>query len=323
MDDPDQEYEQGWRRRHFAYSPENVDVLRRRLALARDFNSVTIKELVIDLKLSASESKMSRFLGGSGSLSESDYNSLRDYLMDKGLWQKAFSDKDIRATKNSLFYAMCSFYEVENEAIEDMRKRALGVYRLYRPSILMPGYFVVGAMRIHDDKGSGALIVRAKHRYIEETTDFYKEPERSHTAQRLAPDRHDERFFGYLLRRTHIYFMELTDERSDNVQSIVCPISVRSGDALLSMQGIETGFYSGQLYVAPIFIERVEVPKEEIAEHQEKIDDEYYEKLSEECNIYENIPRRVSVTLQQTMLGLRGLEMIGGGIKGFGQPSGG
>lgn len=236
----------------------DLDDLLRNYAEHQDYVRCRIRTLRSELKLAALESKMllkdaklsvsldafNHFMGGNSRLGEEDYVRLVRHLWDNkwfsGLYQKQGAAKG----DDAFFHALSNFLNVGAQTIQDLAREAPGIYRVWRPSMHVPGQFVRGKMTITLKAETAALHVRETHVYKGE--------------EHAAPQ--TEIFEGCLVKKSGFLIVVSRQAGSHGGPPRITMLhhTVPNNEGVLgAMQGVVTGTYGATLFSAPVYIERV------------------------------------------------------------------
>lgn len=188
--------------------------------------------------------------------------------------------RDIDRIADHYFHSAVEFLEIPKISVRNLRERAPGVYRVYRPIITHQGQYVVGLAVVTADKRTGAVKYRETNRIKAKEGRQAKEVE----------------FEGYLLRKSNLVHISGSDtSRTATFFTMVSNCEIMDGKFNVMFGGFLDTLGS-QVYTGRIFFERVAdaMTSEEIDEQRAELD----------CFPRDRLPRSIQHFFnQQTDLG--------------------
>src|SRR5574338_429895 len=158
-----------------------------------------------------------------------------------GLYRKQGAAKG----DDAFFHALAKFLNMGAQTIQHLARQAPGTYRVWRPSMHVPGQYVRGKMTITLRAETAALLVREIHVYKGE--------------EHASPQ--TEIFDGCLVRKSGFLIVVSRQAGSHGgspPRVTMLHHTVPNSEGVLgAMQGVVTGTYGATLFSAPIYIERV------------------------------------------------------------------
>lgn len=229
------------------YSAENQERVRCRIRELRSglkIEALESKMLLKGAKLSVSLDAFNHFIGGNSRLGREDYAKLVQHLWDKKWFSGLYQKECAAQGDDALFYTLSNFLNTGAQTIQKLSRQAPGTYRVWRPSMHVPGHYVRGKMTIVLKAGAAALHVRETHIYKGE--------------EHAAPQK--EVFEGYLVKKSSFLMVVARQAGTQGGPPRVTMLHhtvANSEGKLGAMQGVVTGSYGATLFSAPVYIERV------------------------------------------------------------------
>ncbi len=151
---------------------------------------------------------------------------------------------------------------------ENIRKRARGLFRVYHPSLILKGRYVVGAAQLTSKPDSDAVSITEYFRY--------RPDEKTKFSFRSI----DESYEGYLFRKSKKYFSLLRDRERSHMRMEMFPDTFGIDRDIKMMRGAVMSISENRGFYAPIYYEKVDLkPNEKEAA--------LFNRLREESNIYQ------------------------------------
>lgn len=253
-----------------AFTDKNVSILIEKIKELRDNNTLTYAKLWHGAGIQKSPSALSRWLNGEAtweSIGKTGHEALVRYLIDKKYWYSNQWEDSARAIPDMLFHAVTTYRGIGHATKENIRKRARGVFRVYHPSLILKGRYVVGAARLSAKPDSDAVRVEEYLRY---------QPEEECRFQFNAID---EAYEGYLFRKSKKYFSLMRDRERSHMRMEMFPDVFGIGREIRMMRGAVMSISENRGFYAPIYYEK-------IAPKTGEKEDDLFARVKGEANIY-------------------------------------
>jgi len=142
---------------------------------------------------------------------------------------------------DSLHDALLSFLSVGLHTVANLKRRAPGLYIVWRPSSSFPGMFWRGVMEVSVASKTQAIKVVEQYRYA---------GDEQRTPRSIQ-------FEGYLIRKSQLYTILARNEALSNLQTIHLPTVTIFNERVTTMAGVVTDMTTARLYTTCIYYERV------------------------------------------------------------------
>lgn len=173
-------------------------------------------------------------------LNHEQYRKLVNYLIKEGLWQTSEFGKLTNMVEHSLYYSLLEFLDIRSITENNMKERAPGLYKMYRPSLLIPDRYVVGALYIWVDKVSKSLRTYELQKF---------------TGKDGSPPK-IEQYHGYLVRKSKKYVILARDNTMSSLQVTFMPDFLREEKEITVFIGVTMGLLGAKTYTARFYAER-------------------------------------------------------------------
>lgn len=204
--------------------------------------SSPFKEVKID------DSRLSRFINGRESerqFNNDDFRTCVLYLDFLGILYKTHWADDIGDRfPDPLFHSLRNFMGVGEFTLNNMKRRAPGFYRAYRPASTFPGNFWVGCLEISIDPQSDAITTR----------EFYQSGGFDGRPNKTVE------FFGYIVRKGRHYTIISRNQSSSSLSAALLPSVTIEDHKITNMTGAVMDMSTGHLWAGRILYDRVELP---------------------------------------------------------------
>lgn len=271
-----------------AFTEKNVNILIDRIRELRSNKNLTYIELWKDsgLAKNKSESALSRWVNkeaGWDTISKSGHEALVMHLIERRLWYNNAREEAARAIPDVLFHSVTDFLGIGHATKENIRKRAKGVFRVYHPSLILEGRYVVGVAQLTSGADSDAVSVTEYFRYVPDEEVRFK--------FRTI----DEAYDGYLFRKSKKYFSLLRDRERTHMRMEVFPDTFGVERDIKMFRGAVMSISENRGFYAPIYYEKVEPKPSDKGQN-------LFNRVKEESNIYEasDLPEIVRAHLNAT-----------------------
>lgn len=228
------------------WARERVMTLRKDPELREKFTTRRlIKDVFEEAGVEITEYVFDHFIRGTD-LEEDPLRVLVNYLWDNNWCSDEYRLKEgLTRHPNALFYALYLFLKAGQQTQRDLRKEALGTYRLWRPSMHFPGKYIMGMLQINVDPESLALRVTETHAYAGDNDTISQ----------------GEIFEGCMIEKSRFFFLiarQIPKHRGPpRVTVIHNPHYDDKKGVISAMEGMVTGCYGTKLFSAPVYFERV------------------------------------------------------------------
>lgn len=269
-----------------AFSESNARHLIDRIRELRESGGITYTALWEGAGIKKSHSALSRWVNGEArweSIGKKDHQALVRYLIDNRLWYVNQWEDRASTIPDVLFHAVSTYLEIGYATRENIRKRVRGVFRVYHPSLMLTGRYVVGAAQLRMNAEAGCVEISSAFRY---------KPEEG---EDLIPSREiHESYEGYLFRKSKKYFSLQRDRELSHMRMEVFPDTFGIEHDIKMMRGAVMSISENRAFYAPIYYDKVD-PKDK------ETQDQLFERLKTESNIYaaKNIPEIVRAHLDE------------------------
>lgn len=254
-----------------SFNEKNVKILIERICELRDSNTLTNARLWKSAKINKSDSALSRWLKGEASwdsIGKAGHEALVRYLIDQKFWYTNPWEDSVRGIPDFMFHAITGYLGIGHATKENIRKRARGLFRVYHPSLILKGRYVVGVAQLASKPGSDAVSVTEYFRY------------RPDEKVKLAFRSIDESYEGYLFRKSKKYFSLLRDRERSHMRMEMFPDTFGIDRDIKMMRGAVMSISENRGFYAPIYYEKIDLkPNEKEAA--------LFNRLKEESNIYQ------------------------------------
>jgi hypothetical protein len=204
----------------------------------------------------ASFSKWKNGISRWNAIDRDEFDRLVTFLEDNQLLKANvfFNDHD-ENDQTTLFHLLAHFYKVKEEDVQRIVERAIGVYRIYRPSMNFPGRYYIGRLEITYDRKTFTL----------KTDEFYQ-------YKSLIDEGNSWHMTGYCIPKDR-YFVILSTPLGQDVQikyvsqDFLYASGGPAGDKaksksgkIRSMFGCVVDMQDNRIYSAPLYFERSDTP---------------------------------------------------------------
>lgn len=251
-----------------------------------EFHAETLKHSLIgvpnikDIKLDAS--RLSRVLNHADKdkINEEDF-ALACHLLNfrsfyvSGKMDGAIADK----YPHALFFALMAFMDIGEFTLENIKSRAPGLYRAYRPSSTFPGNFWIGSMEVSVDPQTGAVLVE----------EFYQSDGFDNRPNKVVM------LDGHLVRKGRHYTI-LTRNKSEGSLSIaLLPAVSIEGDKITGLSGAVLDMSTGRLWGGRVLYEREYPTQEEATKTKDSGMEKLRDRLQKEARVVgpEGVPQSI------------------------------
>lgn len=253
-----------------AFNEKNARLLIERIRELREGGALTYKTLWKGAQLSKSDSALSRWVNGEAgweSIGKQAHEGLVRYLIDNKHWYANQWEESARAIPDVLFHAVTSYLEIGHATKENIRKRVRGVFRVYHPSLILKGRYVVGVARLGvNPESEGVSVTEYFHYKSEENVPFsFREI--------------DEAYEGYIFRKAKKYFTLLRDRERTHMRMEVFPDTFGIERDIKMMRGAVMSISENRGFYAPIYYEKIDPQNSES-------EDKVYARVKDSSNIY-------------------------------------
>ena len=268
-----------------AFNEKNVNILIDRIRELQKKNEVTFKQVWAGAGISKdkSESSLSRWVNrevGWDTIGRAAHEKIVHWLIAEKHWYADHWEETASEIPDFFYHAVTGYLGIGHATKENIRRRASGVFRVYHPSLLFKGRYVVGAAALDTPAGSEAVRVREYFRYKTEDD------------RRFVFREIDEAYDGYVFRKSKKYFFLLKDRERTHMRMEVFPDTFGIERDIKMLRGAVMSISENRGFYAPIYYEKIDPAKGEKLEAQ-------FERMKAESNIYgpEDIPEIVRVHL--------------------------
>lgn len=185
-----------------------------------------------------------------------EHKRLCEYLWDQGFFNGTWELKKLMSmVKHPFFHVLSDFLDVRDGTVDNLRQRAEGTYRLWRPSSHLPGHYVRGRIDIQADEDDAAVI-----RSLE--VQIYQ-GEDGKTDGNVAARALKEVNYGYVTRKDNIIYILSRDNtwRSLHTMYLHGARMEKTTDERIryvTMKGVVMTLAENFILAAPVYLERVE-----------------------------------------------------------------
>lgn len=254
-----------------SFNEKNVAILIERICELRDSNTLANAKLWKSVNIDKSHSALSRWLSGEApwdSIGKAGHEALVRYLIDQKFWYTNPWEDSVRGIPDFMFHAITGYLGIGHATKENIRKRARGVFRVYHPSLILKGRYVVGAAQLVSRPESDAVSVTEYFRY------------RPDEKVKLEFRSIDESYDGYLFRKSKKYFSLLRDRERSHMRMEMFPDTFGIDRDIKMMRGAVMSISENRGFYAPIYYEKIDLK-------QNEKEDVVYNRLKEQSNIYQ------------------------------------
>ena len=226
---------------------ENQENLRKRYKELQSWSDNIAGEIRysrVGAKIGVSEQFFGRFVRGDAELDQKQYKALLTLLWDNKLWSDSWRSRGPAAKPGTLFIALSEFLDVGEISKERLVTETPGLYRSWRPSMHVPGAYVLGMLQIiyEDDKDIVRVIEKQRFRGSDRESPQFEQHE------------------GILVKKSNCYIIIA---RQFEVNKTLPRITVVSNclyekNCARTMQGLTIGSYGNSLFAAPAYFERID-----------------------------------------------------------------
>lgn len=253
------------------FTKDNVDIVIAHLKELHAAKTITYAKLLDDTRIDKTASSLSRWVSRRVSwdaIGKSAHEAIVRYLTDKHHWHRSDWQDAIDTIPDALFHAASSFLDISHATKDKTRRRAKGVFRVYYPSLVLTGRYVVGAAWFQGDPQTDVVKISLVFRYQpDDSTTFETRPT-------------TESYDGFLFRKSKKYFSLLRDSEKTHLRMEVYPDTFRVDEDIKILRGAVMSMSENRSFHAPIYYE-----KRELA--QGESESALFERTKEEANIYD------------------------------------
>lgn len=277
MPDDDATDDPIWDIRH--PNKENAEILRARLLdVVVTSRQCTYKEMIDGAGLQTSPATLSRYANGHldwKKFGGHNHKAIVDFLQREGYWYNRRYISSIQSVPDHLYHSIVSYFSIRSGTEDNVRRQTRGLYRVYTPSLTIPGGIIVGMSTIFHDDDSQAMKVKETYSYRENVD-----------GKALSLRTLVDSFEGYIFRKSKKYFFFMKDSSSSSLRIVIIPSPFRQSVEITTMTGMVLGTIHNRAYTSRIFYERFDGTEDE---------------LQEQCNIYpeSDIPTPVMACFEE------------------------
>ena len=169
-------------------------------------------------------------------------NALYRYLDDNNGWdQRSARRNEVQRIPDAIFFTLLNFFDVAEKSTTNLMRRLPGIYRIYRPLLTHPGYFVVGVVLILPDERESILIFR------------------EHSALQALNGREAKKvdLEGYAFKKSNFVILFATDTAKSSIHATVFTSCEIEDDKYIVLFGGFLDTLGRQMYSGQVFMERV------------------------------------------------------------------
>jgi hypothetical protein len=242
------------------WTRENVIALAKMLRTLKVHNKIKFRDVVLGSGVAVPGSevelvqqKFSRWINNAETaekwraLKESDYRAIVSYLQREDLLVSSFEETSLQDVfPDAMFHATAQWLGMRRDSHAELRTCFPGRYKVYRHSLLKPGYIIVGQLDIEYDKASRAV----------KTTERYTvDPLTKTSATNFEMS-------GYLFRRNNRYRILSKHIGTEEIQHIYIDVAITKGGVerprdIERMSGIVSDVQIDTYYCTRILFQRV------------------------------------------------------------------
>lgn len=180
-------------------------------------------------------------------INDLDFRLIVLYLDYNGLFIGMHRGQEIAEKfPDPLFHSLLNFMGIGKFTLNNMKARAPGLYRAYRPASTFPGNFWVGALEIWINEESGAI----------KTTEFHQSGGFDGRPNKKVL------FDGFLVRKGRHYTILSCNEGASSLDIAFLPSVMVEGGRITNMTGAVLDMSTGHLWGGQIIYDRIELDAE-------------------------------------------------------------
>lgn len=226
------------------FSQVSSEALRIRVQFLTERKDFTQIGLLNSAGLDIDPKRFSEWLSKSSNwrkLNLSQQNTLKRYLVTNKLWQtNSFNSLSKAIIDDNVYHSLIDFLDVKRGTEENIKHRASGLYRLYRPSLLIPKQFVLGALLIWTDMTTNAVRTFELQKFSGSDGSNPK----------------TEQYYGYLIRKSKKYTIIARDQNFTALQTTLLPDFFIENEKITMFIGVTMGLFGARPYTMRFFAER-------------------------------------------------------------------
>jgi hypothetical protein len=228
-------------------TPANQDKLRERIrdkmAWAKSISD-GIKYRRLAEKARISHDKLDHFMQSDSYLEPEPYLHLLRHMWDDSLWSDQWRlTAGSSAAPSMLFHALAGFLDVGEISRRGLIEEMPGVYRAWRPSMHVPGSYILGMLEVRYDEEAGTLAVIEKQKFKGSECESPQE----------------EHYEGVMVKKSDSYVIIARQSARHKGPPRVTILSncLHQEYSARAMQGLVIGCYGRAMFAAPAYFERV------------------------------------------------------------------